>query len=108
MTQIFHVSTNDILVDSVIIKSINWISALLYSQLSEYRQSKSIARVSSWGIEIDAKDNLIKRKIGFDIPKRPINGLSNIKLKLNNVVSQIMRLILNYKTLKFNNINIYI
>lgn len=83
MTEVLKIKHTESLIDSKWTKPQNWILSFLTGNLSKYQLGKILKRIDYWWIEFDSNDFTIKRKIGFDVLKRPLTGLINIELQID-------------------------
>lgn len=83
MSEIFRIEHNESMVDSKWHEPQIWVLSLLSRNISKYRLCKKIKKVKYWWIDLNSNEFTIKRKIGFDICKSPLKGLSDLDLQID-------------------------
>lgn len=83
MSEVLQIKHSESLIDLKWTKPQNWILSFMTGNLSKYKLCRNLKRVNYWWIDFDFNNFTIKRKIGFDILKSPLIGLSEIELKID-------------------------
>ncbi len=62
---------------------LNLINSIFRGKLNEFQEKKRIGRIQYWWIEIENQN--IKRKIGFDIFKKPVKNSNLYSIDINDI-----------------------